>query len=143
VCGGIRIPGPRGGRREKNCVDDTLYVADSSAQNKVGAVLSVCIQSKKQAVLASGGLLGTPEGIALEANGQLLVTSFGGGPNAIVRVDAGTGQQSYVTMLPGQAARIAVESTGQILVASAARPARRSSASIPRPVTSPSFPQAD
>ncbi len=100
----------------------TLYVADSSAQPPAGAVLSVALPTKKQAVVTSGGILGTPQGVAVEASGQLLVTAIGNAPDQIVRVDPQTGAQSVVTMLPGQALRVAVESTGQILVGIASSP---------------------
>lgn len=72
-----------------------------------------------QTLVASGGNLSLPSGLALEATGDLLVTDLLG--NAVIRIDPATGGQMVVSSggnLVGPVA-VAVEANGDILVADA------------------------
>src|SRR5439155_5651668 len=71
-----------------------LYVADYSASGK-GAIIGVDPSSGQQSLVASGGNINGPTGLAI-INGLLYVANAGGVPN-LVEINLGTGQQRLVS----------------------------------------------
>ncbi len=93
---------------------DILYT-DSSA-----AVIGINPATGQRTIVASGGRLLRPFGIALDANGDVLVSDTGS--QAIIRIDSLTGSQTAVAVggliaTPFGPYGIAVERKGDILVA--------------------------
>jgi DNA-binding beta-propeller fold protein YncE len=75
-----------------------LLVTDVAGPTGVDKIIRVDPVSGEQTVITSGGLLGSPVGIALDANGQILaINQEGSGGAWIVRVDPATGSQTPVT----------------------------------------------
>lgn len=86
-----------------------------------GQLLRIDVDTHAQSVVATGGPLYEPEGIAVEASGTILVadrTQDYGWSGRIVRIDPASGTQSVVTELPFAPGAIAVGPNGAIWVAS-------------------------
>src|SRR5437867_10335450 len=92
-------------------VGDILYT------DSFGAVFSLSAATGERVKVASGGKLERPFGIALDANGDILVSDTGA--QAIIRINALTGAQTVVAdgAKLGFPLGIAVDSRGHILVA--------------------------
>jgi hypothetical protein len=66
-----------------------LFITDTGC----GSVIGLNLKNGKERVVAVGGILGVPFGIAVEQNGNLLVANA----QALVRVDPATGTASFVS----------------------------------------------
>lgn len=90
---------------------DILYT------DSFGAVFRLNAATGERTTLASGGKLARPYGIALEANGDVLVSDTGA--QAIIRIKSPTGSQTVVAAGArlGVPYGIAVDAKGNILVA--------------------------
>jgi len=91
---------------------EDILIADSNA-----AILLFDRRTGKLMVLASGWPLVQPYGIAVDANGNILVTDTGS--RALIRIDGRSGAKQIVTYLPGLPLGLVVNNTGQIFVANA------------------------
>ena len=69
--------------------NNELFIADPGC----GAVLGYNVRNSKQRVVASGGILGVPFGVAVEPTGNLLVANA----QALVRINPSTGAKSIVS----------------------------------------------
>jgi VCBS repeat-containing protein len=97
-------------------------VLDREAFGFTGGVFRVDPVSGAQTTVTSGGSFEGVEGVALEADGDILVTSSGlgsGGPSSVIRVDPVSGSQTTVSTGGDfdDPRGIAVEADGDILVA--------------------------
>ena len=90
---------------------DILYT------DSFGAVLRLSTATGERTIVASGGKLAQPFGIALDANGDILVSDTGA--QAIIRINSLTGSQSVVAAGAklGFPFGIAIDLSGDILVA--------------------------
>jgi DNA-binding beta-propeller fold protein YncE len=91
--------------------DGNLYVADAAA-----GVVRVDRTSKKQTVIAQGGFLQTPTGIAVEGNHTAYVVDGGG--RCIVAVDLRTGSQTLVSKEGHLTTPVGIALAGETLVVS-------------------------
>ncbi|HEX5067842.1 MAG TPA: NHL repeat-containing protein [Myxococcota bacterium] len=79
-----------------------------------GQVLRVDATSGEVTVIASGGLLSRPIGVAVDGSGDLIVVD--NGVNAVIRIDPDTGIQSLVSEAPVNPVGVAIHPDGSILV---------------------------
>jgi sugar lactone lactonase YvrE len=100
-----------------------ILVADQLAVGGSGGVIRVDPASGAQTTVSSGGSFVHPSGVALEADGDILVadySAFGGddGPGGVIRVDPASGAQTTVSSGGSFATPfgVALEADGDILV---------------------------
>ncbi|WP_239026966.1 cadherin-like domain-containing protein [Geomonas oryzisoli] len=96
-----------------------ILVTNGQTQTSGGSIAIYDPTTHQQGTFASGGQLSNPRGIALEANGNLVVVDEN---NGVLRVDRFTGDQSSV-VAPGVFSMpigIAVERSGELLVGTTA-----------------------
>jgi Ca2+-binding RTX toxin-like protein len=107
-------------------LSSSIFIADAAAPTLFGGVLSIDPVTGEQKIVTSAGNFVSPFGIAIDANGNLIVTdpnAFGipgvGGPGGIVRVDPQTGTQTIVSssgIFSGPIG-IVIDANGNIIVA--------------------------
>lgn len=101
-----------------------IVVVDAFAfglPSAAGGVIRVDPETGVQTEVSSGGFFSNPTGIALEADGNILIGDWGDFPGVIIRVDPATGAQTIVSaggflVTP---IGIAVEADGSLLVSDA------------------------
>ena len=112
---------PAGITRAKLRPGDILY-ADSGNGVDGGFIIKVDPNSGEQTVISAGGNLISPFDVALDAQGQLIV-SDSGSCCKLIRIDPGTGQQTVIEdssrQTLGAPLGLAVGSDGGVLVANA------------------------
>jgi Bacterial Ig domain len=108
------LPAAEVGAVELNSGD--ILVADFNAFGGPGGVIAVDSATGAQTTVSSGGSFVNPSGVALEADGDILVADTIAG---VIRVDPATGTQTTVSSggSLGIARAVALEADGDILVA--------------------------
>ncbi len=93
-----------------------IVIAD---QGDLPAIIRIDPTTGNQTIVSSGGLLAVPRGVALDANGDILVAVRFGPINGVVRVDPATGNQTIVSSAGNflAPADLALDANGDILVA--------------------------
>jgi hypothetical protein len=128
--GGLLTVAPGGGTAQVLATDDTLedphglvpsgadwLVAEATGYG-VGVIVRVDGTDGGQTIAASGGAMTAPGGIAVDADGTLLVTDArGAGPGAVMRVSGGSGSDFASGGDLVDPRGIARERSGSVLVA--------------------------
>jgi hypothetical protein len=89
--------GPAAGAGAVTLNTGDIVIVDREAFAFTGGVIRVDPVSGAQTTVTSGGSFEGVEGVALEADGDILVTSSGlgsGGPSSVIRIDPVSGSQT-------------------------------------------------
>lgn len=89
------------------------------AENLSGRLVRVDPLTGSQTLISSGGLLNNPNGVALDADGNLIVTTDQGASDQVIRVNALTGAQTLISsggLFVGPRG-VSVDAAGNIIVA--------------------------
>ena len=101
-------------------------MTDTDAFGGDGGVIAVDPVSGRQTALSQGGNFVDPAGVALAADGTILVSDMAafGGTGGLIRVDPGSGHQTKVVSSSEflRPLGLAVEASGQVVVAYTERP---------------------